>query len=457
MIKTIIHTFWESSIVNGDSFLIPTKRGIEQINFLIQFFYFYILVLSIGIFSPYTQLPEWDTILKSQHLFQPVWCLGWLPIANWDLCVRLFLLYFFVSSFIGLVLWKRFKLARIFVFTSFFLYLSLVSSFGKIDHYLHLALIVSFLLIFIPTSTSDDLEKLNLQKLFFGIQTFILLTYFTSGLFKLYGILDQELLALNSALSPDSLALNVGKTSFATTNDNFLQSFILNTPSYLFSVVLVFGYLIEFLSIYVIFKPGLHQLWGLLLIILLHAGILLSVGPDFTNQIFIVGIFILFSPFSKNQIDFITDLSLHSKRVYSKLSIHKNEFIVFYDGECTICNGFLKFISRFNLPNEMRIFEIQSVRFKELVKDTSSLSGIESMVIVESIDHIEKKISIKASGIAWVLSRISGWFWLIRLFYNVFPFVGNYIYDLVVKTRKKTAIKGSTLLTEKMRSIALID
>ena len=353
MIKTIINTFWESSIIDGESFLTPNKKRIERIKFLIHLFYFYILILSIKIFSPFSQLPEWDTLLNSQHLFQPVWSLKWLPTEHWELCVRLVLLLFFFTSIIGLALWKRFKIARICVFLSFFLYLSLISSFGKIDHYLHLTLIVSFLLIFIPSSKSGDYNS-NLQKLFFGIQTFILLTYFTSGLFKLYGILDQELLSLNSAFSPDSLAQNLSKTSFASSSDYFLQSFILNTPSYLFSIILVFGCLIEFLSIYIIFKPKLHKTWGLLLI-LFHAGILLSVGPDFTNQIFIVGIFILFSPFAKLETDFISDLSLHFKKIKRKRATRKNEFIIFYDGECLMCNGFLKFISKFNLPNEMRV------------------------------------------------------------------------------------------------------
>ena len=299
MIKTIINTFWQSSIINGDNFLAPKRVNIQRIRFLIDIFYFYTLFLSISTFSSYNQFPEWYTIVNSQHLFEPIWSLKWMTsIKNWELFVRLILCFFLISSFIGVLIWRRSKLSRIAIFFSLFLYLSLISSFGKIDHYLHISLLCSFILIFVPSSISTNSKLMNeiFPKIFFGIQTFILITYFTSGFFKILGILEQELLGLKSALSPDSLAQNLSKTSLATNADSFLQSFILNSPSFVFSVVLVFGFLIEFFSIYVIFRPKLHRIWGVLLI-LLHTGILLSVGPDFTYQIFIIGIFIFFSPF----------------------------------------------------------------------------------------------------------------------------------------------------------------
>lgn len=455
MIKTVINTFWQSSIINGDNFLAPNRAINQRIRFQIDIFYFYILFLSISTFSPFNQFPKWDTILNSHHLFEPIWTLKWMSsIENWGLCVKLIFCFFLVSSVLGTLVWKRSKLSRTAIFFSFLLYLSLISSFGKIDHYLHLPLICSFILIFVPSSKSNNSIDYNLPKIFFGIQTIILLTYFSSGIFKIYGILDQELLGLKSALYPDSLAQNLSKTSFASNSECFLQSLILHSPSYFYSIVLVVGFLIEFLSIYVIFRPKVHRIWGLLLI-LLHAGILLSVGPDFTYQVLVIGIFILFSPFSSTENDLIDDIRVHFKKIKYKFSKNKNDFIIFYDGECLMCNRFLKFISKFDLPKEMRICKIQSSTFSQLIKEKPDLSEIDSIIVVETNADISKNIRIKASGITWVLSKINLKFWIIELLFKISPFLGNCIYDIIAKNRKKTDPNNCPITPKKIRSIIL--
>lgn len=455
MIKTVVNTFWQSSIINGDNFLAPNRIINQRIRFQIDIFYFYILFLSISTFSPFNQFPEWDTILNSQHLFEPIWALKWMSsIENWKLCVRLIFCFFLVNSVLGTLVWKRSKLSRIAIFFSYLLYISLISSFGKIDHYLHLALICSFILIFVPSSKSSNSIDYNLPKIFFGIQAIILLTYFYSGMFKIYGILDQELLGLKSALYPDSLAQNLSKTSFASSTDYFLQSMILHSPSYFYSIVLIVGFFIEFLSIYVIFRPKVHRIWGLLLI-LLHTGILLSVGPDFTYQVIVIGIFILFSPFSNTENDLIDDLRIYSKNIRYKFSKYKNDFIIFYDGECLMCNRFLKFISKFDLPNEMGICKIQSSTFRQLIKEKPDLSEIDSIIVVEVSKGNSKNIRIKASGITWVLSKINVKFRLIELFFNVSPFISNCIYDIIAQNRKKTDPDNCPIPPKKIRNLIL--
>ena len=456
MIKTIIKTYWESTILNGISFL--TDQGgnkIKKAKHLIHLFYFIVLLTSIQTFSSFSQFPEWNIILESKHLFEPIWSVKWISIDKWEICIRSIFLIFIFFSFLGLILWERSRLIRVGVFLSIFFYVSLISSFGKIDHYVHLMVIVSFLLIFMPTKKSGEQIGERFLMIFFGLQSFILLTYFTSGIFKLYGILDQELSGLTSALSVDSLAQNLSKTSFVTNSDYFLSSFVLNNSSYFFSIVLIVGYFIEFFSIYIIFKPNLHKTWGVLLI-MLHAGILLSVGPDFTQQILMVGIFLLFSPFSKT--DIATDFSINWKLINERFSNRKkkNNFIVFYDGDCLMCNKFLLFISKYNLPNEISICKLKSARFEELIKQKNGLANVDSIVVLEFEKENNTFVRIKADGIVWVLSKIKSRFILLKLTYKISPFAGNYIYDLIAKNRKKVNPDSCPVPPEKIRKI-LID
>jgi hypothetical protein len=286
-----------------------TEKAGESI-LLISIFYFLVFATSIQTFSPFSQFPEWNTLLASRHLFTPLWSAKWIVYLEWSFAIKSVLLFYFVSSLLGIFLWQKLRGIRICVFLSIFFYLSLISSFGKIDHYLHVMVIVTFLLIFLPDEKRKRASfNRDILKVVFGIQVFILLTYFISGFFKFYGILDQELSGVPSALSYKSLAENIAKTSFATNSSTFFSSLILNNNSILFPFLLLFGYLIELLSLFIIIRPHWHRIWGLLLVTF-HAFVLLTVGPDFTIQALVVGIFILHSPFSKNPLVQIREVLL---------------------------------------------------------------------------------------------------------------------------------------------------
>lgn len=263
MINVLIKTFWQSSIVNGRSFLTGDIKGkVKKSKLIIHFFYFIVLITSTQIFVSDSQFPDWSIILGSKDLFEPIWSVRFLPIKYWDSVVRIIMLSFLFFSFLGVMLWNRYRFIRIGVFLSMFLYVSLISSFGKIDHGMHIMLLALFLLIFIPNEKASENSEGALLKIFFGIQTLILLTYFSSGVFKFYGLLNQEFLGLNSVFSYDSYAQNICKTSFIYDFNCFFSSFILNHSSFAFSIILILGYSIELLSIYVIFKPKLHRIGG---------------------------------------------------------------------------------------------------------------------------------------------------------------------------------------------------
>jgi hypothetical protein len=283
-----------------ESILSSEMEKAAESKLLISIFYFLVFATSIQTFSPFSQFPEWNTLLASHHLFTPLWSAKWLVYFEWSFAVQSVLLFYFVSSLLSIFLWQKFRLIRICVFLSIFFYLSLISSFGKIDHYLHVMVVVTFLLIFSPDQKRKRASfNKDILKVVFGIQIFILLTYSISGFFKFYGILDQELSGVPSAFSYTSLAKNIAKTNLATNFSTFFSSLILNSNSILFPFLLLLGYLIELLSLFIIIRPHLHRIWGLLLVAF-HAFVLMTVGPDFTIQALVVGIFILHSPFSKN-------------------------------------------------------------------------------------------------------------------------------------------------------------
>jgi hypothetical protein len=235
-------------------------------------------------------------MLESEHLFDPLWSSRWILYVEWETAVRSVLLCYFACSFLSIFLWNRIRWIRVVTFLSIFQYLSLISSFGKIDRYLHIMVVASFILIFLPKDLNDESGTPEVLGIFFIRQSFILLTYFSSGIFKFWGILDQELHGVKSALSPDGFAQNIAKASFGTNTPSFFGSWIIATHSPFYSILLIAGYLIEVFSLFIIINPHRHRQWGLVLI-LFHSMILMTVGPDFTIHMVVIGVFLIFSPF----------------------------------------------------------------------------------------------------------------------------------------------------------------
>ena len=126
-------------------------------------------------------------------------------------------------SFIAMLLGTQYKIIRIILFLSFFNYTALINSFGKIDHYLHLSLLISFILIFYTHQPN------RIAKLFKSIQLFILSTYTISGIFKFWGIITQSIQGEITVFNPNSLAYNFvregvamgeWRTAYVNTHEN---------------------------------------------------------------------------------------------------------------------------------------------------------------------------------------------------------------------------------------------
>lgn len=316
-------------------------------------------------------------------------------------------------------------------------------------------LFVSFLLIFVPSKKNINTSQIGILKVFFAVQTLFLLIYFFSGLYKFSGLVSQEMYGMKTALSPDSLAQHVATTIFSfNTTYYFFSSFVLKYQSYFFSVALIIGYFIELLSVYIIFKPKLHRLWGGVLI-LLHAFILMIFGPDFTLHLFIVALFLFFSPFSdspfnlKNEIKLILN-SLKGIFVKSKKINHK--IVIFYDGDCLLCNRFLNYLSKFDLPSRVGICQQQGLMYKSHTDEYPDLIELDSVVIVEYKENKEKYTRVKADAVTWLLSKIKKRFVLMRCLYLIAPFVGNVIYSLIAKNRKKLVPESCPVLPQKIQS-----
>ena len=407
MKKSIFHTFWDHTIVNGKSFLTSNlHEKTSSALICVKMFYFLALFLSIQTFSRNSQFPKWSVLLESEHFFKPIWSVVWLKYVDWQLGINFLIIFFFISAVLGVIFWRKLRFIRVMLFVSMFLYLSLISSFGKIDHWMHLMTISSFFLIFIPNmaEAKSSADKKTLLRLIFGIQSFILVTYFMSGCFKFLGILKQEVRGEVSALDSSSLGIFSAMSSYNHNAEIVLTSFIIKNETLFSPILLLLAFCVELFSIFTLYKPKYHSIVGLLLI-LLHSVILIIIGPDFKIQILAVGVFLLFSPFGRN-IDIDLLLNEISGFFKSWFSSEKKSIIIFYDSSCITCNYFLQFVAKFNLPDNTCISSQNSQLFLSFLKAYPDLLCLDTIIIVEDYGTEKQKIRVKTDAVSSFLSKL---------------------------------------------------
>lgn len=432
--KTAIRTFWQSTVRDGLDFLEPSAEKMTRAHVLVQFFYLLVLYLAFEANSIYSALPGWREMAEAGALFEPNWSVRWIPMNHWELVVRGLTVSFLVLASINALFWRASRGLRLATFLSFFLYLSLISSFGRIYHYYHIMLVASFLLIGLPNARRGKKEDADrgFLEIILGIQAFMLLTYTSSGFFKFQGLFKQLFKGTSSALSPDALAIHSAKESF---NSGNLEQAILASLSYdgmsiMWSFCLVVAFLIELCSIYIIFRPALHAAWAVALAAM-HIGIVLLVGPAFPMQALLVCLFLGMSPFALGWVP--------GKPRRAKSDATASEIIIFYDGQCLMCNGFIKRIAHYALPNTWKIATIQGGTFQEIAKEHAGLQTLDSLIIVEREGQRIKRIRAKSNGVTWCLAQLSLPYKLLRLLHLIAPFPSNFVYDVVAQNRVRTA------------------
>ena len=433
-------TFWESTIVDGLDFLKPTKSKIIRAKMLVQFFYLFVFFVAFRVMeggilqSPFNYMD----FLAWPNLFRPVWATKWMPVDQWEVTVRAFCAGFFIVSMLTSLFWERFAVLRVLTAVFLFIYVGILMSFGRTSHEFHALMLVACMLALLPRQLKDERGAIGLMQVLFGVQTFLLAVYASSGIWKFFGFFGQLFRGEFSALSPDGMARSATSNllNHGAFNISFLYDFVVDHPSFLWSILLIGGYSIELLSMYVIFRPKLFTLWGVGLV-LLHVGNVLIVGPTFPWQSMVVLLFIVLGPHSAGYPSLIQGIRDWFVNHRTSRKAEPMPVVIYYDGHCLMCNGFLMHLSRFELPEHWVISTIHGNRFQQLLARNEDLKHLDSIVVATRQHDGTERIRVKASGVTWVLTQVHTAYWGLRILRGLFPLVSNFVYDLVAKNRTR--------------------
>lgn len=264
-----------------------SKEGAFRKAILILPFVYYTLF-----FSAFLQLEGLNALLARTTAFVPRFPLFWSDYIPYEtvivgVCIAFALLTLAASFF------PFSRLARAGAFLGLLEYHALLSSFGSPNHQWDHWLWVLFVLIFLPTLKDADVSR-KFTLVFWGAQAFLLLTYSMAGFGKLLYGLKQFSAGESSIFSPDSAALHVAGSLLNLHETVPFASFVVE-HSFISWLVLLGIVYFQFVSIVVAFRPELHRLWGVGLV-LFHLATLLSMRAVFVVPSALLLILLVSSP-----------------------------------------------------------------------------------------------------------------------------------------------------------------
>ncbi|NES73992.1 MAG: hypothetical protein F6K24_56805, partial [Okeania sp. SIO2D1] len=185
-------------------------------------------------------------------------------------------------------------------FVSLLEFVAFKNSFVLISHSEHLSILLSFILIFLPSGWQSVAKvnkstKFETLLVFFSCQAFILLTYTMSGIGKIITSITQFLGGKVHILAPQGLAMTIADRLLSIDTTTYLGEWLIE--HYYVSLLLMLGTVyLQFFSLFVLFIPSLHQLWACGLI-LFHVGVFLTLKISFWENCLWLILFMLYSPF----------------------------------------------------------------------------------------------------------------------------------------------------------------
>jgi predicted DCC family thiol-disulfide oxidoreductase YuxK len=105
---------------------------------------------------------------------------------------------------------------------------------------------------------------------------------------------------------------------------------------------------------------------------------------------------------------------------------------VYFDSECIMCDGFVKFILRNEKHSNFHFVSNKSTKGQNLMEQFN-LNSSEYIVV-----QIEEKVFVKSTAVLIIMKNLRKPWCILGFFLNFIPsFIRDYFYDFVAKRRYK--------------------
>ncbi|MEM9318084.1 MAG: hypothetical protein AAGA70_03650 [Pseudomonadota bacterium] len=229
---------------------------------------------------------------------QPRWVVAWMPdaLTGGTIATTAYL----VGASAGLIFMQH-RWARILVCITLVQAAGFRYSFGGLNHGYHFWIWVSFCLCFLPDGNLSRLSQSYASRhryltAFWLAMALVAVFYSLSGFWKVAAGLEAMIAGNINSFSPTALATIVADKLQQSGDNTLLGPFLLDRPLLGWPAHLWVIY-VELLAIVAVFRPSLHQTWGLMLIVF-HIGTFLLMGIVFAKHVLLLTLLYLWSPFA---------------------------------------------------------------------------------------------------------------------------------------------------------------
>lgn len=299
-----------SATIDG---FVKGEADFDKAKKILPFFYYFLFFIAFSRIEGLNHL-----IAQGAGGFDPRWPIFWAQWLDYGTALSAFHVIFLATAL--LASWKPYSmLARIASFIGLFTFHAYTASYNGPLHQWDVILWVSFLLIFLPKVSEhmshDARRRFSLQ--IWLVQAFSLLIYTMSGIGKLWYGVAALFQGQPNIFSIDAGALHIATLLNQMHESTILGPWILNHPASAFLPFLAVLYL-QLFSIVAAFRPKLHRLWGLAMIIF-QVGTFLTMRAIFTTPTIPLLVFLLTSPFAVSATWRETLLELPGVKLASKI------------------------------------------------------------------------------------------------------------------------------------------
>jgi hypothetical protein len=211
---------------------------------------------------------------------------------------------YLVATVVALAV-PQLRLARIAYAFTLLQYMAFVNGFDKINHDLHAWLFVSLILVLLPKGPWVKSRRAAHRQYFLVVfstaQLVMLLFYTLTGFWKIYTATTDFAAGRVGGFSFSGFSYIVANRLIQTSQVAVLGHFFVQHELYGWALFCGTMYL-EAFSVVIAFRPRLQRIWGLGLI-LFHIGTQLAMGFTFPENIVLVGLFLVCSPFAPEHVD----------------------------------------------------------------------------------------------------------------------------------------------------------
>jgi hypothetical protein len=275
------------------------RRSYERATVIVRVFYGLSVLWAVQTIALW---PSYAQLRQAHPLWPAHWWFGWFSVHT--AVYMIFWAYLGTSVVVALVPEQR--IARLAYSFALLQYMAFVNGFDKIDANLHAWFFVSVFFILLPGGRWPGQRRIAVRQHFLTViwaaQVTALLFYSLTGIWKIHDGFFDLIHGKTGVFSFNGFSYIVASSLLRTNIDTVLGNYFART-AFVGWLLFIGTMYLESSSLIIAFRPRLQRVWGIGLI-LFHVGTQLVMGFTFPQNIALVGLLLVATPFAPDHIRF---------------------------------------------------------------------------------------------------------------------------------------------------------